>query len=87
MKKNKAIEPDKIVIKMLKTLYDFSIDKEIYNNSEITEDHRRSICHQNQVQMDVKSTGQSNNLNIRILINRASSRIKPEIENQKCNRV
>ena len=98
-KRNKAAGPDGIVTEMLTALDDFGIKKitelinEIYNSGEIPEELSRSIfialpkkpgANECGLHRTISLMSHITKLLIRILMNRARSRIRPEIGQEQC---
>ncbi|MGX9987587.1 reverse transcriptase domain-containing protein [Soonwooa purpurea] len=99
LKRNKAPGPDGIVAEMMTALDDFGIEKlteitnGIYNSGEIPEDLSRSIfialpkkpgANECELHRTISLMSHMTKLIIRILMNRARSRIRPEIGQEQC---
>ena len=99
MKRNKTAGPDKIVIEMVTALEDFGIEKvtevinEIYNTGEIPEDLSKSIfialpkragANECELHRTISLMSHITKLTLRITMNRARSRIRPEIGKEQC---
>ena len=99
MKRNKTAGSDEIVIEMVTALEDFGIEKvtevinEIYNTGEIPEDLSKSIfialpkragANECELHRTISLMSHITKLTLRIIMNRARSRIRLEIGKEQC---